>query len=117
MGSGASHGTFADLPVAEPYEGLRRRTFDSAGSTVNEYSFEPGASFPIHRHPEEQITLILEGTVMLTVEGNTSILEAGGWSVVGCDVEHGITAGPDGARILAIITPRRTRTDAYTVVQ
>jgi unsaturated pyranuronate lyase len=117
MEGGAHHGAFADLPVAEPYEGLRRRTFDSAGSTVNEYSFEPGASFPIHRHPEEQITLILEGSVELTVEGGTSILEAGGWSVVGSDVEHGITAGSDGARILAIITPRRTRTDAYTVVQ
>jgi unsaturated pyranuronate lyase len=117
MSGGASHGAFADLPVAEPYEGLRRRTFDSAGSTVNEYSFEPGASFPIHRHPEEQVTLILEGSVELTVEGDTSILEAGAWSVVGGDVEHGITAGPDGARILAIITPRRTRTDAYTVVR
>jgi quercetin dioxygenase-like cupin family protein len=117
MGGRASHGAFADLPVAEPYEGLRRRTFDSAGSTVNEYSFEPGASFPIHRHPEEQVTLILEGSVELAVEGDRSILEAGGWSVVGGDVEHGITAGPDGARILAIITPRRTRTDAYTVVQ
>jgi quercetin dioxygenase-like cupin family protein len=117
MGADARHGAFADLPVAEPYKGLRRRTFDGTGSTVNEYSFDPGASFPIHRHPEEQITLILEGSVKLTVEGDTSILEAGSWSVVGGDVEHGVTAGPDGARILAIITPRRTGTDAYTVVR
>ena len=84
---------------------------------MNEYSFEPGASFPLHRHPEEQITLILEGSVELTVQGDTSILEAGGWSVVGGDVEHGITAGPEGARIVAIIVPRRASVGAYTGVE
>ena len=117
MDGASSHGAFADLPVAEPYEGLRRRTFDSAGSTVNEYSFEPGASFPLHRHPEEQVTLVLEGRVEWTVDGESSTLAAGSWSVVGPDIEHGITAGPEGARIVAIITPRRTRTDSYTVVR
>ena len=116
MGVEASQGDFADLPAAEPYEGLRRRTFDSAGSTVNEYAFEPGVSFPLHRHPEEQITLVLEGSVEWTVDGATSTLGAGAWSVVGPGVEHGITAGPEGARIVAIITPRRARADAYTIV-
>jgi quercetin dioxygenase-like cupin family protein len=116
MAAETRHGNLADLPAAEPFEGLRRRTIESAKATVSEYSFEPGASFPIHRHPEEQVTLILEGSVELTVEGETSSLEAGGWSVVGGDVEHGIRAGADGARIVAIITPRRTRDDAYTVV-
>ncbi len=109
-------GTFEGLPVSEPFVGLRRRTFDAAGSTVNEYSFEPGASFPIHRHPEEQVTLILEGSVELTAEGATTQLGPGSWSIVDGDVEHGITAGPDGARIVAIVTPRRARPDAYSVV-
>lgn len=117
MPADASHGHLTDLTVAEPFDGLRRRTIDSTKATVNEYSFDPGARFPVHRHPEEQVTLILEGSVELTVKGETSILEAGGWSVVAGDVEHGIRAGSEGARILAIITPRRTRDDAYTVVQ
>jgi quercetin dioxygenase-like cupin family protein len=109
-------GTLAELPVSEPYEGLRRRTIDAERSTVNEYTFEPGAQFPVHRHPQEQVTLILEGTVELTVEGETATLEAGAWSVVGGDVEHGITAGPGGARIVAILSPRREHAEAYTVV-
>jgi len=113
----ARRGTFDELPVSEPFAGLRRRTIDAAKSTVNEYSFEPGASFPIHRHPEEQVTLVLDGTVELTVEGESAQLGPGGWSVVGGDVEHGITAGPRGARIVAIISPRREGADAYTVVK
>lgn len=113
----ARHGTFADLPTAEPYAGLRRRTFESAGSTVNEYAFDAQASFPLHRHPEEQITFVLEGSVELTVAGEVSMLGPGSWSVVGPNLEHGITAGPEGARIVAIITPRRSSVDAYTVVE
>ena len=75
-------GSFSELPVEEPYEGLRRRTFDSEGATVNEYVFQPGARFPLHRHPQEQITLIEEGEVELTVGGRTSLLAAGDYTVV-----------------------------------
>ena len=109
-------GRFADLEAGEPYPGVVRRTFDSAKATVNEYAFEPGASFPIHRHPAEQITLIQEGEVEMTVEGVPRQLRAGDWSVVAGEVEHGITAGPGGARILAVVVPRRESADAYTVV-
>ena len=112
-----AEGSFSDLPVEEPYPGLRRRTFDGEGATVNEYVFEPGARFPIHRHSQEQITLIEEGEVELTVGGETALLRAGDWSVVGPDVEHGIRAGDGGARILAIVVPRRESSAAYTVVE
>lgn len=109
-------GSLDSLPVAEPYPGLRRRSFDGAGATVNEYVFEPGARFPLHRHPEEQITLVVEGEVEMTIDGRTSPLRSGGWSVVAPGVEHGITAGRGGARILAIVVPRRIEADAYTLV-
>jgi quercetin dioxygenase-like cupin family protein len=109
-------GSLESLPVAEPFPGLRRRSFDSAGATVNEYAFEPGARFPLHRHPQEQVTLVLEGEVEMTIDGRVSTLAAGAWSVVAPDVEHSITAGPQGARILAILVPRRSAADAYTVI-
>jgi quercetin dioxygenase-like cupin family protein len=102
-----AEGLFADLPIEEPHPGLRRRSFDSRQATVNEYTFEPGAAFPLHRHPQEQITLVLEGDVELTVAGGTIPLQEGGWSVVGGDVEHSVRAGARGARIVAIVIPRR----------
>jgi len=40
-------------------------------------------------------------------------LRAGDWSVVGPDTEHGITAGSEGASIVAIVAPPRTRSDEY----
>lgn len=116
-GSRVIEGRFDDLAATEPYPGVQRRSFDSAKATVNRYTFEPGASFPIHRHPAEQITVIEQGDVEMTVDGDARKLVAGEWSVVAGDVEHGITAGGEGASILAIVVPRRESADAYTVVE
>jgi quercetin dioxygenase-like cupin family protein len=100
-------GTFARLASDEPYPGVVRRTFDAAGATVTSYEFSPGASFPLHRHTHEQITLVDEGSVRMRIGEDEPELSTGGWSVVPGGIEHGVTAGPTGARITAIIVPRR----------
>jgi unsaturated pyranuronate lyase len=112
-----SEGSFDELPVEEPYPGLHRRTFDSREATVNEYTFRSDAAFPRHRHPQEQITLILEGSVELTVGGRSIGLRKGSWSVIEGGVEHSIRAGAEGAKIVAIVIPRRETSDAYTVLE
>jgi quercetin dioxygenase-like cupin family protein len=113
----SSEGSFDELPVEEPYPGLHRRTFDTNEATVNEYTFRPEAAFPRHRHPQEQITLVLEGSVELTVGGRSIGLREGSWSVIGGSVEHSIRAGAQGAKIVAIVIPRRETADAYTVLE
>jgi quercetin dioxygenase-like cupin family protein len=112
-----AHGSFADLPAEEPYDGLRRRSFDGERATVNEYVFEPYSRFPLHRHPQEQITLVEEGDIELTVSGDMIALRAGDWSVLQPNVEHGIRAGRRGARIIAILVPRRSSSTAYEVLE
>jgi quercetin dioxygenase-like cupin family protein len=112
----AREGSFDDLPAEEPYDGVTRCSFDGDGATVTRYTFAPGGRFPVHRHAQEQITVIEEGEVELTVGERTVRLEAGGWSVVGPGVEHGIRAGEGGARLLAIVVPRRESSTDYAVV-
>lgn len=101
------------LEPDEPFAGVRRRTHQGERATVTAYAFEPGARFPTHSHPEEQITVVLEGEVEFTVEGDSHALGPGETFVVGGGVEHGLAAGPAGARFLAVIVPRRERADAY----
>jgi len=112
----ARTGALADLPPDEPHPGVTRRTFDAAGATVAVYDFQSGARFPLHRHAQEQITLVDAGTVTMSLGAERRELAAGDWSIVAGDVEHGIVAGPAGARITAIIVPRRAGADAYEVV-
>jgi len=109
-------GNFDQLPADRPYQGVIRRSFSTERATVTRYMFEPGASFPRHRHAQEQVTLIQEGQVEMTLGDGVERLVAGDWSVVAPDVEHGITAGPGGATVVAIVVPRRDSADGYEVV-
>jgi quercetin dioxygenase-like cupin family protein len=110
-----TEGSFDQITPEEPYPGVVRRVFDGKGATVTRYDFAPGAQFPLHRHPQEQITLIQQGEVEFTVDGTPLKQSAGDFSIVDPDVEHGLKAGPNGASILAIVTPRRKDANAYTV--
>lgn len=117
MSADPAIGAFDALPGDEPHPGVRRASFSSKEATVTRYRFAPGARFPIHRHPQEQITLIERGEVEMTVAGEPRTLEAGAWVVVAPDVEHGITAGEAGAEVVAVVVPRRESPDAYEVVR
>ena len=109
-------GRIDELSADTPYPGVLRRAFHGQGATVTAYEFRPGASFPVHRHEQEQITLIEEGAVRMTLGEREVELAAGGWSVVPPGIAHGITAGDAGARIIAIIVPRRQTPDDYREV-
>ena len=113
----AFEGSFADVPADDPYPGVTRRIVDTAAATVNRYDFEPRATFPRHRHPQQQITLVLGGSVVLTVGDRTRHLAAGDYSVVPPEVEHSISAGDHGASFVAMIVPAREAAHAYTVVE
>jgi quercetin dioxygenase-like cupin family protein len=108
----SSAGSFDALPMEEPFPGVRRRTFSSEQATVAEYVFDPGARFPLHRHDQEQITLVRAGDVELVADGRRQRLAAGAWSVIAGGVEHGITAGRGGARFVAVLVPRRAPDEA-----
>jgi quercetin dioxygenase-like cupin family protein len=111
----SSAGSLDALPAETPFPGVRRRTFSSEHATIAEYSFDAGARFPLHHHPQEQTTLVLEGDLELVADGRHQRLTAGAWSVVACGVEHGIIAGGRGARFLVVLVPRRSPDDAPTL--
>lgn len=100
-------GSFEQITPETPYKGIDRRVLTTSKATVQEYRFEPGASFPIHQHAQEQITIVIDGEVSFIADGESRKLAAGEWSVVPGDVPHGVTAGDAGARFIAILVPPR----------
>jgi unsaturated pyranuronate lyase len=110
-----SRSSTSEARIDAPYPGIRRRTFDTAQATIAEYTFEPGASFPLHRHAHEQITVVLDGGVELTVGSRVTTLGPGQWSAISGDDQHGITAGEQGASFLAILVPRRAPDEEITL--
>ena len=82
---------------------------------MTEYRFEPGATFPSHRHAQEQITIVAEGQVAMTIDGRwrRSARAAGRWSAPKSTT--GSRRAREGARFLAVVTPRRGAADEYEV--
>lgn len=110
-------GSFEQLPAQTPYAGIDRRVLTTPKATVQMYRFAPRASFPIHHHAQEQITLVIEGDIAFSADGERHELSAGAWSVVPGGVQHGVTAGPAGARFIAILVPPRNASDQSELTQ
>jgi quercetin dioxygenase-like cupin family protein len=108
--------TLEDLRADEPYPGIQRRSLDGDGASVVWYTFEPGASFPLHRHSQEQITVVDDGSIAMRLAASTQELTAGGLVVVAGGVAHGITAGAAGARIMIVLVPRRGAAERVEVL-
>jgi quercetin dioxygenase-like cupin family protein len=81
----------APRPPGSTRTDLQRHDLDIAGREVLQarVDFAPGASFPAHRHPGEEIIYVLEGTLEYQLEGQPPVtLEAGDVLFVPTGVFH-----------------------------
>ena len=58
------------------------------GYTVTRYVYPPGTYFPAHTHDEDKIDGVLSGKFLMTVEGQSILLEAGDCLQVPRGVPH-----------------------------
>ena len=100
---------FEDLPVEAGKGRMLRRIME--GKTHSGYTIEmhetdlaPGAMpHPAHHHAHEEIFLIREGTLEVTIAGRASRLGPGSIAYVASNEEHGIrNAGPAHAQYFVI---------------
>ena len=69
---------------------------------------EPGATLPLHSHPHEQITYVLDGMAYLQIGNEGRDLYPGEGAIVPGGHTHGIVrVGPQGCTILEVNTPLR----------
>lgn len=87
--------------------GLTARIFSGDQAMVSIVRIEPGASGTVHAHPQEQWGFCFRGSGVRT-QGKVKIAVGEGdfWRTPG-NVEHGFTAGPDGAVIYDVFAPPR----------
>ena len=65
-----------------------------------------GKTTPLHRHPEaDEMTYILEGEVIVNVDGKETRVGAGGMSFVPKGVPHAFLVVSDSARLLSLHSP------------
>ena len=98
----------------EALPGVTRQVIQGQRQTLVRYVYAPGAVFPVHQHPQEQITLVLRGRLRFTVKavenGRERSVELGPGEVVvipgGTDHGAEVTGGEE-VETLNMLSPRR----------
>ncbi len=74
--------------------------------TLGWVEIKAGSNLPLHQHPHEQITYILEGQLDMTIGGEYCPLTAGMYYVIPSNVPHGAVAITD-CKVIDVFNPVR----------
>lgn len=95
-------------PVKHVLPGVTRQVLNGEQQTMVRYVYQPGAVFPVHHHPQEQITVVLSGEIEFTVDGAQIVLRAGEASVIPANIPHGARVlGNRVVETFNALSPRR----------
>lgn len=95
------------LPGFSPIQGVQMNVMAGARAMCNWVRIDPGATVPLHDHPHEQLGLVLEGSLEMTIGDETRVIEPGVSYIVPGGVPHAATAGAGGCLVLDIFSPPR----------
>jgi quercetin dioxygenase-like cupin family protein len=100
-------GPWNDVKVERLGEGIERRMVWGAQLMACRLHFAPHVVTPVHRHPHEQMTFVLQGRVRFTIQGQEHIAAAGDVLHFPSNAEHGATMMEEEVVLIDIFTPIR----------
>ncbi len=104
------------LPI-RVWEGVRGRRVESERITMSVVELDANAIVPEHRHPNEQLGILLRGTLRFRVgEEERELRPSGTWRMLG-GVPHEVHVGPEGAVVMDIFSPLRDDWNALPVAE
>ena len=103
-------GAFEDLAAIPPqgiWERIAARCLHGDELTLTVVELDPGAVVAEHSHPNEQLGIVLLGSIDFRVGDERRELGPGGtWRIAG-NTPHEATAGPEGAILVDVFAPPR----------
>lgn len=104
---GATWAHHDELDAFSPRDGISLRLVSGERLMVNWVRIEPHRTLPSHHHPHEQIGVVLEGMVEVTIADETRCLEPGHAYVVPPGVIHAGATADEGCLVLETFSPPR----------
>lgn len=99
-----------DIASAEPFrvaDGVVARSVDGERVAFAVVELEPATVVPEHSHDNEQLGLVLSGSVSFRLGDDTRELAAGGTWRIPPNMPHEVHAGPEGAVVVDVFAPPR----------
>ena len=111
--------TTAPRPLARNRDQLERRWFYGGGIHVmharaaetggafflSETEMEQGKVTPLHTHPADESLYVLEGELLVHIDGEEFTIGTGGFTIAPAGVPHAFKVVSAGARVLDFQTP------------
>ena len=101
---------FADIEATAPqriWQGVLGRVVHGERVTMGVIELEPGSVVPEHSHENEQLGIVIRGSVRFRVGEETRELGPGGtWRIL-ANTPHEVHTGPEGAIVIDVFSPIR----------
>ena len=96
-----------DLPRFSPIAGLAMQSVTGGKLMANWVTIEPHRTVPRHQHPHEQLGVMLEGALELTIGEETRVLRPGDAYTIPPNLPHSAATHEEGCVVLDVFTPPR----------
>lgn len=95
-----------NIPVKQLFPGIDGYYAHGEKMTLGFVELKAGSQVPMHQHPHEQITYIIEGRLDMTIGGKPFSLTAGMYHVISSNSPHSAIAKTD-CRVIDAFSPVR----------
>ncbi len=95
-----------DITLKKLITGISGRYVHGEQISFGLVNIEAGSNLPLHHHPHEQITYILEGELEMEIGGQKMLLTQGCFSVIPSNVPHSAIAYKD-CTVIDVFSPVR----------
>ena len=102
--------TFLELDHIRPHvlrEGVHARAVTGERMTLAVVDLEPHAAVPEHKHENEQLGFVINGSLTMRIGSEERELHAGDTYTIPSEVLHEATAGAEGATVVDAFAPLR----------
>jgi len=102
----------ASLPPLRVWDGVIARAVEGERLTLSVVELDPGAVIPEHAHENEQVGLLLSGSMHFRAGGEERDAVPGTTWSIPANMPHDVVVGPHGAVVVEVFAPRREDWDA-----
>ena len=107
VASVAQHLNWTDIPLEHPAEGIERQMVVGERIMIVRFRFVPFLVTPEHRHPHEQMSLVISGRIRFFIEGVERIASPGDVLHFPSNCLHGATMMDEEVVLIDIFSPIR----------
>jgi quercetin dioxygenase-like cupin family protein len=97
----------SELNIVPIWDGIAARAIEGREMTFAVVELEPNTPVKPHQHPNEQMGIVLTGSLRFVVGAEDRELRPGDTYVIPGGVPHQALSGPDGAVVIDVFSPVR----------